>query len=109
MNYTGWSINTGFLDGNLVPNDGYHYDEEALARHYGEALDAAIVPAFPGADITIRHQPGQGTVPFNCQTRADHDDMEDLDRLAQADEIVARIDDIHGEVYGAIDWDAFPA
>ena len=102
--YNGWNINTGFLDGNIVPNDGFHYDKDALGRHYAQELETRVTAAFPGADVTVRHQPDEGCIPFDCQTRAIPQDEGDYDGAVNAESV---IDNIHSAIYEAIVWDEF--
>jgi len=60
-------IITGFLTGNLL-NDTTNIDIDASAKRYAELLHDAIASEFPQADIIIRWQSGEGSIPYDLQT-----------------------------------------
>src|SRR5690606_17626191 len=72
--YTGWTIRTGFLGGNLfgdTSGEERPIDYEESVRRYGEMLQEALEQEFPGARIIVRWEIHvSGATPYNLQTRA---------------------------------------
>lgn len=59
MDYTGYTIITGFLAGNLFAessDEGGTYDVNASAKRYAEMCQEALEKEFPGAEIEIEYQ-----------------------------------------------------
>ena len=78
--YEGYTIETGFLVGNLfedfgdefggdIGNDTGAYDVSASAERYAEMCQEALEKEFPGAEVTIRFEYAIGATPIPLQTR----------------------------------------
>lgn len=93
-------ISTGFLTGNIIPNDGNEYDETALANDYRNRLAAALSAEFPGDMITVDYQRASGSIPEPLRTN--------IDGETDSDE-AQRVDDIADDVYEQTNWDQFTA
>ncbi len=72
MDYTGYTITTGFLAGNLFAessDEGGTYDVSASAKRYAEMCQEALEKEFPGAEIEIEYQlDASGATPIPLQT-----------------------------------------
>ena len=72
MDYTGYTITTGFLAGNLFAessDEGGTYDVSASAKRYAEMCQEALEQEFPGAEIEIEYQLDvSGATPIPLQT-----------------------------------------
>lgn len=55
--YEGYQISAGFLDGNMG-------DLSGSADRFAEVLKAELEAEFPGASVTVDHQPGEGSLPW---------------------------------------------
>lgn len=108
--YDGWTINTGFLGGNLFVEDGDDrgtYDIGASAARYAEMCREALEREFPGADIRIQYEVmASGAIPLPMRTYVrTPDGMEyypgDHD---EAGAIAERVDNICGEVWESWEW-----
>lgn len=53
--YTGWTINYGFLTGNLGDDADY--------RGWAAAVETALQEKFPGAKINVKYQHAEGSLP----------------------------------------------
>jgi len=78
--YEGYTIETGFLVGNLFGEFGDDfgddfggdigtYDVIASAERYAEMCQEALEKEFPGAKVTIRFEYAMGATPIPLQTR----------------------------------------
>jgi hypothetical protein len=72
MDYTGYTITTGSLAGNLFAessDEGGTYDVNASAKRYAEMCQEALEKEFPGAEIEIEYQlDASGATPIPLQT-----------------------------------------
>ena len=74
--YEGYTIETGFLVGNLFEDFGDEfggdigtYDVSASAERYAEMCQEALEKEFPGAEVTIRFEYAMGATPIPLQTK----------------------------------------
>jgi len=89
--YTGCTITTGFLTGNLIQDpDGI--DVDASAQAYRRILQAKLEATYPGADIEVLMEDASGSTPANLWTTvtlpgghdrdAENEIAETVDRMA---------------------------
>ncbi len=81
-------ITTGFLDGNL--------NDTVMAEAYASALRRAIMGVFPSAKVVVHYQAGEGSKPYDLQTRVESGGFIP-DEYAQS--VVERVDRIAREVH----------
>ena len=67
--YSGWTITTGFFEGNIFGTDISAIDVAGSIARYRQQLERALTRWYPGAEIEVRHQPGQGVRPQWLQSQ----------------------------------------
>jgi hypothetical protein len=72
MDYTGYTITTGFLAGDLFAessDEGGTYDVNASAKRYAEMCQEALEGEFPSAKVGVEYQlNASGATPIPLQT-----------------------------------------
>lgn len=99
--YDGWSISTGFLEGNLF-SDTNGIDVHASSAKYAETIREALEKEFPGAEIKVDYQENtEGALPCTLETSAYHDD--DEKEFAEANSICEKVDQICSKAWEDFD------
>lgn len=88
MDYTGYTITTGFVAGDLFAesgDEGGTYDVSASAKRYAEMFQEALEREFPGAEIEIEYKldfcgatPIYITAPGDRPLWAEHDEGKEI-------------------------------
>ena len=102
IEYAGWKIQTGFLEGNLLGCDTDGIDEVASVRAYAKALENAIESEFPGAFVKIRVDAASGCEPANMHLA--HSPDRDYEAEEEVEEAVGAIGE---EIYQDFHWIVF--